>query len=682
MCRVDLKNQSETAWRSMLAAFAVLVLVAFWFPVSVGAVEDTTPPDPPGGVFVNQGSAWRVDAHFDVSWQNPAPQQSSIAAVHYELCAAVPLGDCLTERLAEEGITSLSIDLPHVGWFWLQIWLEDAAGNASPNNASLPVMLRFDNEVPPPGRMANDEHWLNAAQASPAEIWLETDPNAVAPLSGIGGYSLTLDGAIPDDTIDVVAAQDYNRWTAGLALSDLREGMTEIRIRGVSNTGVPSSVTTIGSVQLDATPPTISAEGTAGGAWQHAAVNVSVQAADQVGLSGLGPAPEGDPIEAGGYLEFVLDEAPAQKVRGSQAQLPISADGQHTLTVRATDLAGNTSSDHVVHIRIDQTPPTGSFESQDPADPRKLVVSVDDATSGVADGHIELRRHGATEFGRIPTSRQGSKLMGRLDDLALTDGRYELRALIEDVAGNEAVISRRAGGDSMVLDLPVRHPTAIAVDTTPVKRCSAVRRRGQAPRRRCVQVPGAPSPYGRQLASKGTLSTSTGARLPGAEVVVEGRARSGGSFAVLGRTRTDARGAFAFTIPDGPSRTVRYRYAGTDTHRPTATELSTKVAAAARLEVDRGRVRNGQAVRFAGRLLGRPIPKVGKLVALQARVGRRWRTFATARADGRGVFRHRYRFTATTGLRRYAFRAVVAREAAYPYERGVSRPVRVTVRGR
>jgi hypothetical protein len=111
-------------------------------------------------------------------------------------------------------------------------------------------------------------------------------------------------------------------------------------------------------------------------------------------------------------------------------------------------------------------------------------------------------------------------------------------------------------------------------------------------------------------------------------------------------------------------------------------QLRTRVRAVATLKVDRRRLRNGQAVRFRGRLRGRPLPAAGKLVALQARVGREWRTFATPRANPRGAFRHRYRFTATTGLRRYSFRALVTRESAYPYERGRSRTVRVTVRGR
>ena len=109
--------------------------------------------------------------------------------------------------------------------------------------------------------------------------------------------------------------------------------------------------------------------------------------------------------------------------------------------------------------------------------------------------------------------------------------------------------------------------------------------------------------------------------------------------------------------------------------------MGTTVKAAARLRVHRRRLRNGQAVVFKGALLGRPIPLAGKLVALQAKVGRRWRTFATPRAKRDGTFRHRYRFTSTTGVRRYAFRALVTREAAYPYERGTSKTVRVVVSG-
>jgi hypothetical protein len=331
----------------------------------------------------------------------------------------------------------------------------------------------------------------------------------------------------------------------------------------------------------------------------------------------------------------------------------------------------------------------------DPGDPRQLRVDVADATSGVADGRVEYRAEGETGFNRLATARDGGVLSARLDDQGLSAGRYELRAVVTDVAGNEAVIDRWGDGSAATLGMPLRLEAKITVagDVKP-RRCSKTsrrlrgkaRRRKAAARRKCRRK--APSKaslelgHGKRAKSTGRLTTGGGVAIADAPVVVEGQARSGGPFVRVGAARTDTQGKFGFKIPAGPSRTVRYRYDGTNTVKPAAAQLRTKVRAAARLGANRRRLRNGQAVRFTGRLLGRPIPSAGKVVSLQARVGRRWRTFATPRANAKGVFRHRYRFTATTGLRRYAFRAVVAREAAYPYERGVSPSVTVTVRGR
>lgn len=323
-------------------------------------------------------------------------------------------------------------------------------------------------------------------------------------------------------------------------------------------------------------------------------------------------------------------------------------------------------------------------------------MDVEDATSGIADGAIEYRREGESGFRRLATERAGGVLKARLDDEGLVAGRYQVRAVVTDVAGNEAVIDRWADGSRTTLAMPLRLTANMSVaGTVKAKGCaktakkrrgaSGGRRRGARPkcRKKKAKLVGSLGlGYGKRAPSSGRLVTAQGEPIANAPITVDGQARSGGQFVKLGTVRTDARGDFRFKVPAGPSRTVHYRYEGTNTVRPAAAQLTTKVTAAARLKVDRRRLRNGQTVRFAGRLLGKPIPKAGKLVALQAKVRRRWRTFATPRANRQGVFKHRYRFTATTGVRRYEFRAVVAREDAYPYEAGVSRAVRVIVRGR
>ena len=92
------------------------------------------------------------------------------------------------------------------------------------------------------------------------------------------------------------------------------------------------------------------------------------------------------------------------------------------------------------------------------------------------------------------------------------------------------------------------------------------------------------------------------------------------------------------------------------------------------------RVRPGGKVRFRGRLKGRPVPKRGKLVELQAFDGGRWRTFAQPRSKPDGRYRSAYRLRRTFGPRTFRFRARVRREAGYPYELGYSRRVSVRVR--
>lgn len=289
-------------------------------------------------------------------------------------------------------------------------------------------------------------------------------------------------------------------------------------------------------------------------------------------------------------------------------------------------------------------------------------------------------------------------MSARVDDSVLAPGRYEFRAVVRDVAGNEAVIGRRADGSAMELGLPVREATRLEVGAAGKSTaCAKGKRRKAAKKRRKAKLnsqarcrkPAArvgdttlkPAP-GKRTKLSGRLTRGGDAPITGVDVTVEGQLQSGGAFTPVGTTRSDAQGRLSFVLPPGPSRTVRFSYGGSNTLRPATARVLTRVRAAVRLKVSRRRLLNGQSVQFKGQLPGKPIPAGGKLVALQARVGSEWRTFATPRAKANGAFKHRYRFTATTGLRRYAFRALVTREAAYPYETGTSKKVYVTVRGR
>ncbi len=656
---------------------------------SVLVKVDNTPPSIPAEISLDGSQQWRSTNGFSVRWEDSSEQNAPIVKTHYEVCR-LPDGDCAADAADGDGGRVIQIDAPAPGTYGVRIWLEDAAGNVGPGSSLVDGVFKFDNVAPGRAHVVAPMGWLKSAQTDNVSIAFDLEPDGNEPVSGIAGYSVTIDGSHPNETIEVAGrSPDFH-------LDQLPEGVTPVRARAISSSGVAAATAGSASIKIDRSPPTVMVEGLPESSrWHREGVLGQIVSADQVGLSGVDPAPLERPLAEGGYLAVRLDGS-LDEIRGGRASVPITTDGHHTLTYRAFDVAGNGSVQKEVEFKIDGTAPVGSFRALDPRDPRQLRVDVADATSGVEDGRIEYRREGESGFERLATTRGDGVLSARLDDESLPAGRYELRAVVTDVAGNEAVIDTWAGGAAATLGIPLRSEARVTIarDLPTAKRCSKAasarrgkgKRRHETARRKCRRESLSKMPpelgYGKRAGSTGRLTAGQGTPIADAPVIVEGRARSGGGFVVLGTARTDAYGMFRFKIPAGPSRTVRYRYDGTNTVKPAEAQLVTKVWAAARLKASRRRVRNGQAVRFSGRLLGRPIPSAGKVVALQAKVGRRWRTFATPRANAKGLFRHRYRFTATTGLRRYAFRALVAREAAYPYEKGVSPTLTVTVRGR
>ena len=160
---------------------------------------------------------------------------------------------------------------------------------------------------------------------------------------------------------------------------------------------------------------------------------------------------------------WTLDGGEEASVDGDERTVEIAADGRHTVGYRAIDGAGNASDAPHRRRRVDRTPPeTVAFEAPDPADPRCVRVVVADATSGVASGRIELRRAGGEWQRRARRRSNGGRLVARLDDATLRAGAYELRAVVADVAGNEAIGTRRADGAPAAVTLPLRRATALA----------------------------------------------------------------------------------------------------------------------------------------------------------------------------------------------------------------------------
>jgi hypothetical protein len=176
----------------------------------------------------------------------------------------------------------------------------------------------------------------------------------------------------------------------------------------------------------------------------------------------------------------------------------------------------------------------------------------------------------------------------------------------------------------------------------------------------------------RRLRVRGRLVGPDGKPIAGAVVDVASQLhRAGSPFRIIGHTRTSRRGGFSYKAPPGASRTLRFGYRShvNDTANAAVLDVLQRVRASATLHASRHVVGRGGSVTFRGRLRGGYVPQRGKLVELQATDRGRWRTFALVRSSRRGAFHYRYRFS---GSGRFAFRARVRFERAYPYVLGYS----------
>jgi hypothetical protein len=179
--------------------------------------------------------------------------------------------------------------------------------------------------------------------------------------------------------------------------------------------------------------------------------------------------------------------------------------------------------------------------------------------------------------------------------------------------------------------------------------------------------------FGRRPRIAGRARWPNGGPLAGATVSIS--PRKGGW---VQRTTAGPDGHYATRIPAGPSRTMHLEAWAPGSPDLACATLKVRTRAGVRLHASR-HVRPGGRVRFHGRLLGKPIPRRGKLIEIQAFDGGRWRTFATPRSKHNGRFKTSYKLERTFGPRTFRFRARVRREAGYPYELGSSHRVKVRV---
>ena len=361
--------------------------------------------------------------------------------------------------------------------------------------------------------------------------------------------------------------------------------------------------------------------------------------------------------------------------------------GEYRLYVWLEDAAGNqreATAAVSVPLRFDPEPPELAFLPPDPADPLRVSVNATDRHSGLAQGEIEMRATGGSTWHGLPTELNGSQLVAYVDDERFRRGTYEFRARGVDQAGNETSTGAphgRGGRDS-----PASGANRHATDggrRCPYAEPGVGNRHGRhRPRRDRTRLDDDVAVRHRRVVDlRGRLVNLDGQPLEGATIEALER-RADGVQLPVGLATTGADGRFRYRLRATQNRDARCSATGVHAGSAARQQLSgCAYAAASSIRVNRALVRNGQAVRFSGRVASRPLPADGKLLEMQAHFRGRWRTFSTLRTDRRGVWQFSYRFGATLGRVLYRFRVWLPREGGYPFIGGHSPVARVLVLG-
>lgn len=362
------------------------------------------------------------------------------------------------------------------------------------------------------------------------------------------------------------------------------------------------------------------------------------------------------------------------------ARLAVPGPGSFSLSLWLRDEAGNEDQDSAVTVplRFDDVKPGVSFAlSGEQPVPERLLADVFDAHSGPAAGTIEYRRVGSDPWLELPTrvlpgEAGAARLSAAMPELG--PGTYRFRATARDAAGNSASSTRRADGTEMAVRKVV--PAA------------APRARSRLFARLIGGRGGALTvPFGARARLGGRLVRAEGAGLGGRLLRVVSRPSRGalrGAAATI--VRTGPRGGFRLRLRPGPSRRLTVAFPGDDGLQPARRPgLELRVRSGVTLRARPRALRNGEGVRLSGRVRARgaPLPRRGKLVAIQYREAAtgRWRPVLVTRTDHRGRFRARYRFRYVEGRAAVRLRATALAEERWPYAPGSSKALTVHVSG-
>ncbi len=432
----------------------------------------------------------------------------------------------------------------------------------------------------------------------------------------------------------------------------------------------------------DLEAPTIALRGVPADWVTAGQVRVDWSAADNLGSDGIGQ----QRIFIGSRLKWT--GAPGQGAHGVVVGLGDVPDGVHQVRLEADGDGTGPAATQTGVLQIDRAPPAARVDIA-PAGPDlvRLTVSVADATSGVRAWTVHAGGPGGPVVASGTTT--GLAVEVNLGDYVAPGRSLAFHLSAQDNAGHSTsfvsdLVTRAAPGAPSALpsvrvgsDAELGEPGRIEASGAPLPDFSRVQTRGvvsaharggtRAGRR---SVPVIVATYARAVGIRGRFLHPNRRGLRGATVYLldpTGRTQ--------GTTLTDRRGRFRFTAR--PRRPGVWRVVALG--RPlVVTQAYLVVRPLVRIRIGDRSLRPGQTVRVSGVIRPRTQAR-RKSVQLQWRRGDEWRPLVVTRADRRGRFVLRYRFSSAGGGYSVRLRILVPREKGWRFAPIATRRLRVEI---
>ena len=268
-----------------------------------------------------------------------------------------------------------------------------------------------------------------------------------------------------------------------------------------------------------------------------------------------------------------------------------------------------------------------------------------------------------------------------INTTALANGQHTLKVVVQDAAGNSAVVYDGTISTKQPAENPLgaqpgpgtstgSSPTPAVPNGTTASRTA---RLTLGLKRRITR-----SYAERALRVTGRLLDGQGNPIADATLDVLQQVSGSASMVVIGHASTGANGTFTASVPGGPTRTIEiaYRAFSTDASYAAVAKIAEAVDAGVKLAVSPRRTGSEGTITLSGQVLG-SIPARGVVVELLVHYRGHWEPFRAPRTGSRGRFRVVYQFEG--GVGRFPFRALVfGGQGGFPFASGESRAVDVT----